>query len=65
MKKFIGDIAVEHQELFGPVVRGLESAGYEVEMNEKDKFDLNRNQPCPGEKVAMLKIFKFVHPDNI
>lgn len=63
MKRFVGEIAVEHQELFTPVIKGLEESGYEVEMYEKDKFDLNRNQPCPGEKVAMLKIFKHECPN--
>ena len=63
MKRFIGEITADDQELFAPVVRGLEEAGYEVEMYEKDKFDLDRNRPCHGEKVAMLKIFKHECPN--
>ena len=58
MKRFIDEIMVNNQEIFSPVIKGLEEAGYEVEMYEKDKFDLNTNRACLGEKVAMLKVFK-------
>ena len=62
MKKFIGEIHVDNPELFNPVADGLERAGYEVEMYEKNKFDHDRNRPCADEKIAAFKVFKFVCP---
>lgn len=58
MKRFIDEIVVNNQEIIAAVVNGLEDAGYEVEMYEKDKFDMNTNRHVLGEKTAMLKVFK-------
>lgn len=59
MKRFIDEIIINNPELVEPIVKGIEATpNLEVELYEKDTFDMNRNCKVPGGITTMLKVFK-------
>lgn len=58
MKRFVDEFNIHDYDVMINVVKGLEAAGYQVEMYEKrDSFDIERNRHNSYERLFTLKVF--------